>query len=299
MKCSLRFALSIAFILFLLVWFLGGVIFDLFDQYSTKAYLIDSYNLRFHPELVRPHPNTTPDGKVGDKIIVMAKLEEENADWVETIPDWQRAIYVVNPSQKSREDPKVLTTPANKGHESMAYLSYIIDNYDSLPATIAFLHTHQHAWHVDPPLHDNALAMETLQLDYVQHKGYVNLRCNWNPGCLNAHRINAHVTDEVWHEIFTGTSTPPLNESSLSSSSSPAGTDSMNQAPPQGMRKPKEVGAACCAQFAVSRDQVRKRPREDYIQFRRWVLDTTRNDAKSGRVMEFLWHIIFGQDSVL
>ncbi|KAK2745730.1 hypothetical protein FQN55_006050 [Onygenales sp. PD_40] len=296
MKCSLRFALSIAFVLFLLGWFLGGVIFDNFDQYSTKAYLIDSYNLRFHPELVRPHTNTSPDGKVGDKIIVMAKLEEEDADWVESVPDWQRAIYVVNPSQKSREDPKVLTTPANKGHESMAYLSYIIDNYDSLPATMAFLHTHQYAWHVDPPLHNNALAMETLQLDYVQDKGYVNLRCNWNPGCLNAHRINAHVTDEVWHEIFAGTSTPPLNESSLSSSL--AGTN-LNQTPPQGIRKPKEVGAACCAQFAVSRDQVRKRPREDYIQFRRWVLDTTRNDATSGRVMEFLWHIIFGQNSVL
>lgn len=212
-----------------------------------------------------------------------------------TTPDsWQRAIYTVNPSKATVADTKKLTTPLNKGHESMAYLTYLIDHYDSLPSTIAFLHSHRAgffmAWHVDAPLHDNVAAMRALQLDFVQRNGYVNLRCNWNPGCMAADRLNRHVTEQVWAEIFDGTSTPPLN----------ATTSPARAAVPQQkfLAKPKEIGAACCAQFAVSREQVLQRPREDYIRFRQWVIDTDKDDASSGRVMEFLWHVIFGQEAV-
>lgn len=205
---------------------------------------------------------------------------------------WQRAIYVVNPSSARRTDDEVLMTPANKGHESMAYLTYLIDHYDTLPSTIAFLHAHRSgflmAWHGDAPLHDNVAAMRMLQLDFVQRNGYVNLRCNWNPGCKEAHRFNRHVTEQVWWDVFDGTSTPPLNTSAPWT----------QQSGQKHLRKPEQVGAACCAQFAVSRSQVRRRPREDYIKFRQWVIDTELNDASSGRVMEFLWHVIFGKNGV-
>ncbi len=174
----------------------------------------------------------------------------------------------------------------NKGHESMAYLSYIIDHYDSLPATLAFLHSHRAgfltAWHTDTPLHDNVVALRTLQIPFVQENGYVNLRCNWNPGCEEAHRFNKHVTPAVWQDVFAGTSTLRTNLSSLNSET----------------RAPAQVAAACCAQFAVSRDRVRQRPLSDYERFRQWIIDTEMDDAKSGRVMEFLWHVIFGMDPV-
>jgi len=61
---------------------------------------------------------------------------------------------------------------------------------------------------------------------------------------------------------------------------------------------PALIGAPCCAQFAVSREQIRKRPKKEYIRYRQWVLGTELSDAKSGRVMEFLWHVIFGQNAV-
>ena len=61
---------------------------------------------------------------------------------------------------------------------------------------------------------------------------------------------------------------------------------------------PTLVGAACCAQFAVSRDQVLARPLGDYERLREWIVDTEKSDAKSGRVLEFLWHVIFGKDAV-
>ena len=174
---------------------------------------------------------------------------------------WQAAVYTVNPSHN---DTPVLTTPVNKGREAMAYLSYIIDTYDQLPSTLTFLHPHRDGflagWHTDAPLHDNVAALRKLQLDYLQQNGYVNLRCNHNPGCLPAHTNNAHVTPSVWKDVFHGTST---NEDQY----------------------PGKIGAACCAQFAVSRDQVRKRPLSDYVHFRDWLMKTKLTDAKSGRVM--------------
>lgn len=198
---------------------------------------------------------------------------------------WQRAIYTVNPTS-----PTLLTTPINKGHESMAYLSYVIDQYDNLPATLVFLHSHRAgfltAWHTDTPLHDNVDALRNLKLSYVQENGYVNLRCNWNPGCEEAHRFNKHITPEVWHDVFAGTST---FRPSISNTSAPQDTQT---------KAPAQVGAACCAQFAVSRDRVRQRPLSDYEQFRQWIISTEKNDAQSGRVMEFLWHVIFGMDPV-
>ena len=199
---------------------------------------------------------------------------------------WQAAIYTVNPSPNTTDT--TLTTPMNKGRESMAYLSYIIDNYANLPAILVFLHSHRSgflsAWHTDTPLHDNVDALRSLQIPYVQQSGYVNLRCNWNPGCLEAHRHNAHVTPEVWADVFAGTSRGER--------------EAQREQRGEVEMAPRLVGAACCAQFAVSRDQVLARPLSDYERFREWIVETEKSDAKSGRVLEFLWHVIFGKEAV-
>jgi hypothetical protein len=177
---------------------------------------------------------------------------------------WQTAIYTV-------DDPNAaLRTPANKGHESMAYLTYLIDHYDALPSIVVFLHPHRDgffaAWHTDMRNHNNIDALGHLRLDHVKRMGYVNLRCNWNPGCLDGHREKAMITPEMWRDLFG-----PL------------------------AKRPALIAAPCCAQFAVTSEQIRQRPREDYIRLRRWVLETELKDALSGRVLEYIWHIVFGQ----
>ena len=176
----------------------------------------------------------------------------------------------------------------------MAYLSYVIDNYANLPSTLAFIHSHRSgfssAWHTDTPLHDNVDALRSLRIPFVQKNGYVNLRCNWNPGCLEAHRHNAHVTPEVWKDVFAGTSQESKKKDKVQG-------DEEEEEEEEELA-PKLVGAACCAQFAVSRDRVLARPLGDYERFREWVVETEKSDAKSGRVLEFLWHVIFGMDAV-
>lgn len=53
---------------------------------------------------------------------------------------------------------------------------------------------------------------------------------------------------------------------------------------------PDEVGVSCCAQFAVTKDVIRQRPKEDYIRFRDWLLNTPLQDGLSGRFFEYSWH---------
>lgn len=61
---------------------------------------------------------------------------------------------------------------------------------------------------------------------------------------------------------------------------------------------PQVIATQCCAQFAVSRYQVLKRDRVEYMRFATWLMDTSYNDFTSGRVFEYLWHVIFGREPV-
>jgi hypothetical protein len=60
---------------------------------------------------------------------------------------------------------------------------------------------------------------------------------------------------------------------------------------------PQSFGVACCAQFAVSRDRVVARPKADYVRWRDWLMETDLLDVKSGGIMEYMWHIIFGMEA--
>ena len=179
----------------------------------------------------------------------------------------------------------------------MAYLTYIIDHYYTLPSTIAFLHSHRsgfrQAWHTDAPFHDNVFAIKNLRVDTVQRYGYVNLRCKRNPGCVRVQSKNGHITERVWEQVFRGTSTWPDKNSSHPLRNSQTWAVEVKDT-----KMPSHISVACCSQFAVSRMQVLKRPLKDYVNFRQWVIDTELDDAHSGRVMEYLWHIIFSMDAV-
>ena len=137
-------------------------------------------------------------------------------------------------------------------------------------------------------MHDSVVAMQALQLPFVESNSYVNLRCNPNPGCDNLDEENTHITDEVWKSFFAN--------ASITAISQPARSRSRGHAP-AASGAPK-IHTACCAQFAVSRKRVRDRPVDDYIWFREWLLETELDDAQSGRVFEFLWHVIFGMEPV-
>ena len=172
-----------------------------------------------------------------------------------------------------------LHTSQNKGREALAYLTFIIDYYAKLPRTVAFIHSHEGgyplAWHADNQDYSNVESLQALRLPYVQEQGYVNLRCNPNPGCPHEFKMgeNRDISDDIirdsWRHLF--------------------GEDA---------QVPGTIGAACCSQFAASKDRIRERSEEDYRRMRSWLLETSLDDHISGRIMEYVWHIVFGKEAV-
>lgn len=77
---------------------------------------------------------------------------------------------------------------------------------------------------------------------------------------------------------------------------------------------PDIVGVSCCAQFGVTRETMRLKPRQEYVRMRNWLLDTSLDDYLAGKVFEYSWHsellpfrvlrrvlmstVIFGKDAV-
>ncbi|KAF7166626.1 hypothetical protein CNMCM6106_002369 [Aspergillus hiratsukae] len=163
-------------------------------------------------------PSPQPPDKPFTRTVVIAKLEEEDASWVDTLvqtdPHLTSAVYTVDNSNAT------LTVPQNKGHEVMVYLTYIIDHYASLSDVTLFMHAHQYTWHNNDFLNsDSALQVQRLRSEYVIRNGYINLRCHLSPGCpdhihptvagddlLNI--PEAAVFGNSWLELFPGTPVP-------------------------------------------------------------------------------------------
>ncbi|KNG50722.1 hypothetical protein TW65_02101 [Stemphylium lycopersici] len=231
----------------------------------------------------------TPSPTPPSRVVVMAKIPKEDTRWVHSeLPDWQPVIYDIDidtPYNTSTLDPltnSTLRTLRNKGREANAYLAYIVQNYDNLPLTIAFIHPHKDgypvAWHTDNQEHSNVVSLNSLNTDFVQSNGYANLRCIHIPGCPDevmpfrdppdgGRTIEAAMPD-AWRDLFNNTDVPQV------------------------------LATPCCAQFAVSSKQVRKRSLDEYKKYYTWLMETPLIDETSGRVFEYLWHVLFGQDPV-
>jgi hypothetical protein len=231
----------------------------------------------------------TPSSSLPDRVVVMAKLPTDDLRWVHTdLQDWQSAIYDIDtetPHNTSSLNPltnSTLRTLRNKGMEANAYLAYIVQNYHNLPSTIAFIHPHKDgfpiAWHTDNNDHSNVVSLQNLNINFIQSNGYANLRCIHNPGCPDEvmpfrdppedDRTIEGAMPDAWRTLFSNTDVPHV------------------------------LATPCCAQFAVSSKQVQKRPLDVYKRYYTWLMETSLKDETSGRVFEYLWHILFGQDPV-
>ena len=192
---------------------------------------------------------------------VVASQIRDNTTWLPSLfPDWHHNIFVAD------QPDATLSVPQNKGREGMTYLTYIIDNYSSLPDIVIFLHAERYQWHNDDPLYDGARTLSRLQLTYILEQGYVNLRCVWTLGCPHEIHPLDHPADEITSETR-------------------AFKELFPDAP-----IPESIGVSCCAQFAVSKATILQRPREEYERYRRWLLETDLEDGLSGRVLEYSWH---------
>ncbi|CAI6332642.1 unnamed protein product [Periconia digitata] len=219
------------------------------------------------------------DGKQQDQMtvngkriaVVVASQHKDDTAWLsEYFPYWEKHIYMVDDA-----DAK-LKVPKNKGRESMVYLTFMIDNYDNLPDSTLFIHPNRYQWHNDDADYDGLPVLRHFQFPYLESEGYVNLRCAWSMGCPEEikpldeegeHRENVHAGGDykkAFQELFPG---KPV---------------------------PDRVGVSCCAQFALTKEKIREKKKEEYIRLRTWLLETTLADSISGRVLEYSWHSMCG-----
>lgn len=209
------------------------------------------------------------EGTIYSRVVVVPCMKEDDAVWIkEELPEISKAVYVVNDSTAFMHPPK------NKGHEVMVYLTYIIDKYASLPNVSIFMHAHRWTHHNGRLLDNDAVQMiSRLSDSHVIRHGYVNLRCEWDPGCPEwlypTHSIASLAKQEeavlsrCWRELFPSNPTPPF------------------------------LSQPCCAQFALSEERILSIPLSRYIFYRDWMLTTPLSDYMSGRVWEYLWQYIF------
>ncbi|KAF3922476.1 hypothetical protein AA313_de0208177 [Arthrobotrys entomopaga] len=213
-----------------------------------------------------------------EKTLVMGRIKTEDGDWPrKELPDWRSIVY-------SMDDPNAegyFHVSENKGRESMAYLTYLINFYDNLTDINVFIHAHQggypQAWHNEPQSaqYSAVRMLRMLRLDNIRENGYVNLRCNGNPGCMDKLRPNQDsfkkdAIEPGWQKLWKH----------------------MNGDEPL----PEAVAVACCAQFAVTKKKIREKPKAYYEKLREWVLTTDCTDP--GRVFEYFWHVMFGMPMV-
>ena len=197
--------------------------------------------------------------RFGDRVMVIARYKEDSS-WVDTY--FQDLPHVViTPGLPGA----TYTTPKNKGNEAGPFLHYIIENYDRLPAHIAFIHGHRVSHH-------------TYQLDIVP----VMKAVRW--GAMPYLPLNVHMYQRVDSEK------PEYNDMKrvwpyLFTDLAPV--------------MPKTFLSWCCAQFVVTRAAVRARPKAFYQNIYDWITDAHPQLGNvtsyiSSRVLEQTWHMIFG-----
>jgi hypothetical protein len=224
-----------------------------------------------------PKPKETSGGKSAERFIIKVKLEGEDTSWLPKLePNWKHEIISIEPMY-SNAHPKAHRP--DKGRVANAYLAWIIENYNDLPETAVFLPP-------SDPFQEETLdlsaAIPAIQIPFIQSSGYANLHCptsksftTCNGKSLNPMKpsyelrtLEAKIPD-VWRECFG-----------------------------QRAGVPERIASVLGSEFAVSREQVKKRSVEDYLKLWSWLNKTIMDDDSSGLVLEYIWHVVFGKDPV-
>lgn len=172
---------------------------------------------------------------------------------------------------------------ARHGREASAYFSYILDYYDNLPKYSIFVHSLLQQWHNDILGVWTAPAITSLRYEAVDAAGYVNLRCRQDPGCPFSVKPFEPSEEEIRKDNARARFVQSYQYVFNSTEA----------------EVPQAIGAPCCAQFVVTRQQIRRRSKQDYERMLQWLVDNhVDDDFNSGWFFEMTWHIVFGQQAL-
>lgn len=168
-------------------------------------------------------------------------------------------------------------TCPNIGNEASSYLFYIINNWNKLPKNLIFIHDENSSWHHNGNITDNL----SIWIKEYEDNGSIyyefnsmtvdptiiyNADSNKEPGFQKFYSENLEEYLGKWTDL-------PL--------------------------KPRK----CCAQFIVSRKQIKKNPLQMYVKIYNWIINDKLEDHNDktekeksyikGLYCEFTWNFIF------
>jgi hypothetical protein len=234
--------------------------------------------------------------------LVVARVSTDgHSKWLDPLADiFHTCVYTADASVDTSSTH--LQVPANRGHEAMAYLTFLIDNYEDIPAAgVAFIHGSRWAWHNDAPDYDNAALLAKLNMSAaLAPSGYHNLRCDWSLStCPPSTPPQGSIETSIQAML------EPWDARAVSDAALPHALEILfggeEYASARGderslLRRTDAVRAQCCAQFVVSQDRVLKHSRDEYVALRQWLLDSNAaplDDRVAGRILSYVWHILF------
>lgn len=166
----------------------------------------------------------------------------------------------------------------NKGREIASYLRFILLFWQHLPERIAFVHGHEKAWHQEGYRMSYMLRNVCFKShDYISLSPFENDA--WRP--IKGSMTYYTIIRKNWHrvELYLG------------------------KFPKSGFKE------KCCAQFVVSREKIRKQPRELYELMLMQTLthhqvQKSKNQRNKrfhdiGYFWEAIWHYIFGEQAIV
>lgn len=160
----------------------------------------------------------------------------------------------------------------NKGHETTAYFRYIIENYDSLPERIAFIHGHEHSWH---QMHTRPL-LEVIESANIQKYDYIPLNNFFRYYGFQDEYTGVPETPYFKFKTFWNfLKFPPI----------PDGATFL---------------LAPSSQYIVSSRLIRKIPKETWAAWYQVILDSEPADTRTWPVFfDYVQHVIFGENLVI
>jgi len=207
--------------------------------------------------------------------LILATLKHQPYGWTKSLSINNLKIlpYVA-------DNPAAIYHPAaNKGNEAISYLTYLHDFYDTLPDISIFIHGSDSTWHIDGVLqHSTRQALSRLDLEEVRKRGYLNLRTSWENACPVWINTSIQLGDERYDENLR--EEEPYIRGAIE-----------NIFPEK--RVPSGLASPCCSQFAVTKERIRRIPKERYKKAIDWLMNTELESKVSGRVWEHLWHWLF------
>jgi hypothetical protein len=183
---------------------------------------------------------------------------KKNVAWAYKLKNINK-IYVYDKETPENE----YNIPVNKGNEASVFLKYIVDNYENLSDFTFFTHDDEYCWHHSGSIIDRFdEAVRSNELYY-----------NINDKCvLGSIQSNPWYSDIlVWYDEYVEKYIP------------------MNSLP----HKDWTENHRGSAQFLVHKSLITKLPKDFYKNLYNWIISTDLTNDKSGRYLEWTWHLFW------